>query len=153
MQRTLIFMTLAIALVLTSASSFAAVDRNEFGLGFVIGEPTGLNAQFFWNKNTAVDFTAAWSMGDWMMLAGDYQIYNYIGDAPREWRWYYGLGAFLKFPEDEDLKLGFRVPLGVKYHFPYSIIDIWAEIAPGIELIDDTNAILHGGLGLTLWLK
>ena len=56
-------------------------------------------------------------------------------------------------PDNEDNTLGVRVPLGIKYHFPYSIVDIWGEVDPGIELINDTNAILHGGIGLTFWLK
>jgi hypothetical protein len=153
MPRILTIAAIAFLLTLSLTPTLQAEDRSEFGLGIVLGEPTGLNAQFYWNQNSAVDFTAAWSLGDWLTVAGDYQIYNYLGDAPREWRWYYGLGSYMTFPDDEDLTLGVRVPVGLKYHFPYSVIDAWAEVAPGIELLEDTQAILHGGIGLTFWLK
>jgi hypothetical protein len=153
MCRTLTFMAIALLLIVAANSALSAAEKNEVGLGIVLGEPTGINAQFFWNKNSAVDFTAAWSLGDWLTVAGDFQTYSYLWDAPREWRWYYGLGSYLTFPEDEDLTLGVRIPLGIKYHFPYSNIDAWAEVAPGLELIEHTEAILHGGIGLTLWIK
>ena len=130
-----------------------AQERDEFGLGLMIGEPSGLNAQFFWGPKTAVDVTAAWSFNDWFMTMADFQIYDYIGDAPREWRWYYGLGGYLALPENEDGTLGIRVPLGIKYHFPHSYVDVWAEVAPALKLVPETEAAFQGGLGLTFWLK
>ncbi len=150
-----ILATMVIAFLLTSNLTPASLadEKSEIGVGIVLGEPTGLNAQFFWNRNSAIDLTAAWSLGDWFTVTGDFQIYNYLLDAPREWRWYYGLGSYMTFPDDEDLTLGVRIPVGIKYHFPYSAIDVWAEAAPGIELLEDTEAIIHGGIGLTFWLK
>ena len=153
MRRILATIVIAFLLIPSSTPILLAADHNEIGLGIVLGEPTGLNAQFFWNRDSAIDITAAWSLGDWLTVAGDFQIYNYLMDAPREWRWYYGIGSYMTFPDDKDLTLGMRIPLGIKYHFPYSAIDIWAEAAPGIELLEDTEAIFHGGVGLTLWIK
>ncbi|MBU1983880.1 hypothetical protein KJ815_05670, partial [bacterium] len=85
-----------IALLLAGAIGVAsAADRDEFGLGLTLGEPSGVHGQFFWSPRTALDVTAAWSLHDWFMSTADFQIYDYLLDSPPEWRWYYGLGAYL----------------------------------------------------------
>jgi hypothetical protein len=145
-----------IGIVATILSLFCtgyAEEKNEIGLGLVLGEPTGVNAQFFWSERTAIDVTVAWSWKDWLFTSVDYQIYDYILDSPREWRWYYGLGAYIALPENEHGRLGVRIPVGLKYHFPHSAIDVWAEAAPALRLIDKTKPDLQGGLGITFWLK
>jgi hypothetical protein len=142
-------------LVLLPFSIATAADgssKNEFGLGLVVGEPSGLNGQFFWGPKSAVDITAAWSWSDWFMTMADFQIYDYIGDAPREWQWWYGLGGYLAVPENEDGILGVRIPLGIKYHIPHSQMDAWGEVAPALQIIPDTKAEFQGGLGVTVWL-
>lgn len=153
MKRYIICMVATLTLLTGSAMAQRLEQRNEFGLGFVIGEPSGINAQFFWSPRSAVDFTAAWSFNDWFMLIGDYQVYDYIADSPREWRWYYGGGAWVAFPENDDGTLGVRVPLGIRYRIPRSIVDLWVEIAPALELVPDTEPELQGGLGVTFWLR
>ena len=143
----------SVLVLLFSVINVVAQERDEFGIGLIVGEPSGLNGQFFWGPHTAIDITAAWSFNDWFMTMADFQVYDYIGDAPREWRWYYGLGGYLALPENEDGTLGLRIPVGIKYHFPHSYIDVWAEVAPALELVPETEADFQGGLGLTFWLK
>jgi hypothetical protein len=141
-------------ILLPCAIALAADGRtpSEFGLGLIVGEPSGLNAQIFWGPKSAVDITAAWSWNDWFMTMADFQIYDYIGDAPREWRWWYGLGGYLALPENQDGTLGIRVPLGIQYHVPHSQIDLWVEAAPALQVVPDTEAEFHAGLGVTVWL-
>lgn len=141
-------------LILVLTTNLLAKDRNGFGIGPVVGEPTGLNAQFYWDKNSAVDVTTAWSWDNWLLVSVDFQMYDYFMDMPREWKWSYGGGVYMNLANDdhEDNALGIRVPLGLKYHFPYSIVDVWGEVAPGIELAPDTKFAFQGGIGLTFWL-
>ncbi|MBU0692400.1 hypothetical protein KKH18_11390 [bacterium] len=153
MSRILVLTVIAFLCFSCFIPALHAADKNEIGLGIVLGEPTGLNTQFFWSNNSAVDVTAAWSLGDWLTLAADYQIYNYLADLPREYKWYYGLGTYATFPDDKDLTFGVRVPFGIKYHIPYTSMDTWVEAAPGLELVEDTEAIIHAGVGITWWLK
>jgi hypothetical protein len=140
-------------LALGLSQAFAAnSNRKEFGAGVVLGEPSGLNGQWYWSNRTAIDATAAWSWRDWFFIAADYQVYDYVLDAPREWRWYYGGGAYLTLPKNEDGTVGLRLPLGLKYHFPHSQIDVWGELAPALQLAPKTRPELQGGLGFTFWL-
>lgn len=144
-------------LVLIAALLFvhpsSANDQNELGIGMVVGEPSGIHSQFFWSHCSAIELTAAWSWNDWLSVSSDFQMYDYVLDWPREWKWYYGLGAYLTFPENEDGTFGARIPLGIKYHFPHSIVDIWLEADPALELVPDTQAQFQCGLGVTFWLK
>lgn len=73
-----------IALMLLTTSSALAKDRNQFGIGPFVGEPTGLNAQFFWDKSSAVDVGTAWSWDKWLLVSADFQMYDFFMDMPRE---------------------------------------------------------------------
>jgi len=141
-------------MLLAFTSSLQAKDRNGFGIGPVIGEPTGLNAQFFWDQSSAVDVGAAWSWDEWLLLSADFQMYDFFMDMPREWKWFYGGGVYMTLANDthKDNSFGVRVPLGMRYHFPYSIVDVWGEVDPGVELAPETKFAFQGGIGLTFWL-
>jgi len=134
------------------AMSGTAAERNEFGLGLTLGEPAGIHGQFYWGPRSAIEVTTAWSWHDWFMTTVDFQIYDYLLDSPDEWRWYYGLGAYVALPENENGTFGVRVPVGIKYHFPHSYVDVWAEIDPALRLIDETTAEFQAGIGVTFWL-
>ena len=131
----------------------AAEEKSEFGLGLVLGEPSGLNGQFLWSERSAIDITAAWSWRDWFFTSADFQMYDYILDSPREWKWYWGGGAYLTLPKNDQGTFGVRVPLGIKYHIPHSPVDLWIEADPALQLIKSTEAELQGGFGVTFWLK
>ena len=149
------FLFLLVAAICCAYLTSFAADRDEFGVGPFLGEPTGLNAQLFWDRHSSVDVGGAWSLSDqWLALTADFQRYNYIMDMPKEWKWYYGAGTYLTLARDDkdDNTFGIRVPLGLRYHFPYTIMDIWGELTPAVELAPATRGRVHGGIGLTFWL-
>ncbi|MEJ2616343.1 MAG: hypothetical protein P8Z35_15410, partial [Ignavibacteriaceae bacterium] len=55
-----IFLAAALLLIINSTN---AQNRN-FGLGIILGEPTGLSAKLTVNHINAFDFAAAWSFKD-----------------------------------------------------------------------------------------
>ncbi len=152
-MKNFILMSVLVAVVSFSSPAAALESGRELGVGIVLGEPSGILGQFFMSHASLLDVTAAWSLDDWFMVAADYQIYNNLADAPPEWMWYYGLGGYVAFPENEDGIFGARVPLGISYSFPRSIVDVWVEIDPALQVLPDTEAELQGGIGLTIWLK
>jgi hypothetical protein len=155
-MKTYVYVLITVFLFFMSVSAaYAASDKDshEFGLGIVLGEPSGINGQFYWGPKTAIDVTAAWSFHDWLMVAGDFQVYNYILDSPREWKWYYGIGTYLALPKNDHGSFGVRIPLGLRYHIPHSVVDVWGEVDPALKLVDETAADLQGGIGVTFWLK
>jgi hypothetical protein len=154
MKPTTGFLAVVTIIVFVSAALAQPLEnRNEFGLGFQLGEPSGLNGQFFWSQRSAIDVNVAWSWKDWFFTAVDYQVYNRLADSPPQWKWYYGLGGYLTLPRNEDGTLGVRVPLGIRYRIPRSVVDVWGEIDPAMQLIPDTTPELQGGIGLTFWIR
>jgi hypothetical protein len=131
------------------------LSTHDLGLGIVLGEPSGVNAQFFMTNRSTLDITAAWSFrhdGN-LLVAADYQWYNNIADAPEEWSWYYGVGGYVGFPEHDEGILGVRIPLGIVYSIPRSIADVWLEVDPALKLIPETDGDFMGGIGITFWLR
>jgi hypothetical protein len=138
--------------VLLSFSSIYA--QNRFGLGIILGEPTGVSAKLWTGSSNALDFAAAWSFkGDGhLLLQGDYVWHNYIDQTPTgRVTWYYGIGGRVIFSDDP--LVGARVPVGLDYKFSNAPVDIFAEIVPILDIIPSTNFNLGGGIGVRFWFN
>ena len=53
--------------------------------------------------------------------------------------------------EDDDTKVGIRIPLGVDYIFAESPFDVFVEIAPILNLVPETEFDWSGGVGARFW--
>lgn len=128
----------------------------KFGLGIIIGEPTGLSAKLWLNDRMAVDAAAGWSLHDDsdFYLHSDflYHKFDLIPVSSGRMPFYFGAGGFVRFrDEDRDNQAGIRVPVGVSYMFEKTPVDIFAEFAPGIDLTPSTRCDFTGGIGMRFW--
>ncbi len=144
-----------IALMLIGFSSTAIAEKGPFGLGIVAGEPTGINAKYFFDKKNAIDGTIGWSFsGDNdFYISADYlyHIYSLIKVSKGELPLYFGVGGRVIFRENRSDKVGVRVPVGLDYLFADLPIDIFVEIVPVLELTPDTELDLEAGIGARFW--
>ncbi len=138
-----------------------AQAKQDFGVGIILGEPTGLTIKRWVSGTHAVDAGLAWSFTEnaSFHLHADYLVHSFDlvdGDDVHGWLpWYFGLGARIKLQEendgkgrnDEDDLVGIRVPLGVAYMFADSPIDIFAEIVPILDLVPATDFDLNAAIG------
>jgi hypothetical protein len=121
------------------------------GLGIIVGEPTGLSLKTWVGGNSALDLGVAWSFADDgnMHVHGDYLFHNFnlfdldSGALPL----YYGIGARVLFNED-DARVGLRLPIGLAYIFSGSHADLFVELAPLLDLTPETDFNLNGAAGL-----
>jgi hypothetical protein len=140
------------------APAARAQDRG-FGLGVIIGEPTGLSANAWTSNTSALDLAAAWSFshGDAFHLHGDlvWHRFDLIDVSEGRLPFYYGLGLRLKFnsdQEDDDVRLGLRIPLGLDYLFGGGTpLDTFVEVGPIVDLVPDTDVTLNASIGLRYW--
>lgn len=132
-----------------SGTSMAQMER--FGLGVMLGEPTGMNAKYFIDKNHGLDAAFGWSLGgdNDFHLHGDYlyHIYSLFHVEDAELPVYLGLGGRLLLRDDRDNKAGVRFPLGLDYIFTGAPFDIFAEVVPILDLAPDTDFDLEGAIG------
>lgn len=148
----------ALALALAAPVMAQSTGDNKYaGVGFIVGEPTGLSAKFFLNNTNALQFALAWSLSgqNEMHLQGDYiwHRYNLIdlknGD---EMPLYFGVGGRFIFEEgDQDDVFGIRFPVGLDYLFTNYPFDIFAEIVPILDLTPDSDFDLEGAIGARFW--
>lgn len=131
-----------ILLLLCSLSSWA----NQKGLGISVGNPTGLNGKYWLDSSKAVDAGMAWSFGKHtdFSLHSDYLLHKdaafYFNDIhPLDF--YYGIGGRMEF--SDDIELGVRVPLGLTHRFEQESADVFAEVAPIVDLVSKTGLEIH----------
>jgi hypothetical protein len=153
---------LAAAFLATVTANGFAQDR--FGLGLILGEPTGLSVKYWLDEENAIDGAAAWSFSDndSFQLHGDYLWHNYnlvnsdefSGKLPV----YYGVGARLKFKDDnghhdDEAAFGIRVPFGISYLFENAPFDLFAELVPILDLTPDTDLELSAAIGVRFYFE
>ncbi len=147
--------------MLASATNIARAQSQGFGLGVIIGEPTGLSAKLWQTRSTALDFGAAWSFVDdaAFHLHMDLLVHRFDvihvdrGKLPL----YYGLGGRVKFSDhnngNQDAHFGIRFPVGLDYLFAREPLDIFFEFVPILDVAPKTDVSLNASLGFRYWFR
>ena len=124
--------------------------RADIGVGIIAGEPSGFAFKWWADDSTAVDAVIGWSLSDGDFYAhGDYLWHRVVedleigGSVPL----YYGIGARLLLREDDDSKIGVRIPIGLDFLIDNGRFDIFVEIAPVFNVMPDTDFDLSAGVG------
>lgn len=155
-MRTKIFFAVLILALFTS--DFNSLAAQNVGVGFQVGDPTGLNLHFRNTKPMRLDILFAWDFNDhdgdrdfffvnvhglWFKPIGGSEPFNF----------YYGPGAFIgvrernrKDDDDDETVLGASGNFGINYEFPR--VDIFLQLTPRLELVSDTDFDIGGGLGV-----
>ncbi|UCE67996.1 MAG: hypothetical protein JSU85_01990 [Candidatus Zixiibacteriota bacterium] len=139
------------ATILISATASAA-ENSDFGLGIILGEPTGISGKLWTGGNSAVDGAVAWSMHNSasLHLHADYLVHSFSSRSVEKGRLpiYYGVGGRIKFSENNnDNFIGVRAPVGIEYLFETAPVDIFFEIVPILNLAPDTDFDLNAAVG------
>ena len=153
--RVRILFVLVLVAVVTVASSPATAGPGKFGLGIIVGEPTGLNAKLFLDSGNALDMGVAWSLsGDndlHLQLDYLYHRYSLIKVDKGKLPLFFGLGGRVELRENRDDKVGLRIPVGLAYEFADAPFDVFVELVPVLELTPDTDFDFEGALGVRFW--
>ncbi|MFO8064101.1 MAG: hypothetical protein ACQETQ_05035 [Spirochaetota bacterium] len=134
--------------VLSLGGAFA--ETETFGLGVLLGEPTGISAKLRLDDTSALDAAAAWSFigqGAFYFHA-DYLFHfnDVLHVHPGELPVYVGIGG--KVLLKDDPRLGARIPVGLAYEFADAPLDVFFEIAPGVGIFPETDIDFGGGIGM-----
>ena len=131
-----------------------AQDRG-FGLGIILGQPTGVSGKYWTNGQNAFDFAAAWSFSENgnLLLQADYvwHMFRLIQVSEGKLPLYVGVGGEITFAN--RTRVGVRVPVGLDYLFANAPVDIFLEIVPILELVPETDFDLAGGVGVRYWFN
>lgn len=151
----------AFALLFVLATGAArAQQADDFGLGVILAEPTGLSAKYWINRDEAIDAAAAWSFSRYTSFEfhADYLIHRYdlfhdVDTTVGKPALYFGLGGRLKLGDSNnntsegDDRLGIRVPVGITYLFAKAPFDVFAEVVPILDIAPDTKLDANAAIG------
>lgn len=142
---------LSTAIILTVLLTVSGLAQDKgFGVGFILGNPTGLSLKAWQTKTTAIDAAVAWSFGkyDALEVHADYLIHNYsiISVAKGRLPLYYGLGASGVFAS--EFALGIRGVVGLDYMFATVPLDVFLELVPSFQLVPKTDFYFDAGIGM-----
>jgi hypothetical protein len=153
MKRTQIALALLVPCLFAAQPSAAG----DVGLGIRVGEPTGFSGKFWTSTNNAVDVAASWSLhhNEDFQVNGDFVHHDYgvfdVDDGALGV--YYGVGGRMLLRDRGDDRMGLRVPVGLSYFFPSRSVELFAEVAPTVDVVPDTDGEIQGVLGVHFTIR
>ncbi|MBN1224676.1 MAG: hypothetical protein JXB23_15615 [Candidatus Aminicenantes bacterium] len=146
MKRSIVFVMLSSLVICLTAPA----QDSGFGLGVILGEPTGVCFKHWTGYNTALVGAAAWAFRreDAFHLHLDYLFHSFrlIKAERHEIPFYYGIG--FRFKDERNDRLGVRFPLGIIFMFDDVPLDVFFEIVPIFDLAPRTELSFNGGVGI-----
>ena len=148
------------------AKPIAAQDQG-FGMGLILGEPTGVSAKLWTSKQNAFDFGLGVGLGgDRIKYEGDYEgegrihihmdylwhSFNAISSTER-FPLYYGIGGRFNSGGGYDGSFGVRGVFGIAW-FPHSTpIDVFVELVPVFQITPTTGFGIDAGVGIRYFFE
>jgi hypothetical protein len=140
----------AIVLALLAGGADASADQapgGPFGVGLVVGEPTGITGEYRFGRN-AIEVALGLNTfeGKGFYVHGVYLFYlpALVSGGTAALNPYLGLGGILT---GEDVRIGARVPFGLSIDFRGAPVKIFAEIAFRMMIVPDVKARVGGAIG------
>lgn len=156
-----IFFGIILGMFLFLAKPMAAQDHG-FGLGLILGEPTGLSAKLWTSRVNAFDFGLGVGMGgDRISYNGNYNdgsrvhfhmdylwhSFNAISSTER-FPLYYGIGGRFNSGGNYEESFGVRGVIGIAWLPRATPIDVFIELVPVFQLTPGTGFGIDAGLGI-----
>lgn len=144
-----------VLILITMFSSANFAQSNGFGLGIIVGEPTGISAKYWATSSTAFDFGLGYSFlkNNRFHLHADYLFHvKNLSHTTENISFYYGPGASLRAFNDKS-RLGIRFNVGLVWIPKNAPIDVFLEIAPLMDIIPETKFYVNGGVGVRFFFN
>jgi hypothetical protein len=137
-------------------TGITSAQTDGFGLGIIVGQPTGLSAKYWLSSNNALDFGLGYSFekNSRMSLHVDYLFHaRNLFNTSENISLHYGPGGRLRLVEDGESRLGVRFDVGLTWVPRNSPVDVFLEIAPLLDIIPETKFSFNGGIGVRYYFK
>lgn len=161
-QLACIALCLFLATQVSVAQGSVPGDR-KFGLGIILGEPTGLSAKYWTSGTTAFDFGLGWGWGG-DRIGGRYRGYYDGGsrihfhmdhlwhsftaiESTERFPLYYGIGGRINTGAGYSSSFAVRGVIGIAWMPRDTPIDLFLELAPSLQLTSQTGFAIDGGFG------
>lgn len=132
--------------------AFAATEARAQGIGIggQLGDPTGLTV-----RAGTLDLAAGWDISNDKFFGQAHFILGQtrLSGAGADLRLFYGPGVFLGAGEgrNDDVRFGVSFNGGLAY-FLNPRLEIFGQLTPRLQLVDETDFDLGGAAGLRFYL-
>lgn len=160
-MKTFVYAVIASILLLTAAR--AGSQERRFGLGIILGEPTGISAKLWTSGRTALDFGLGWSLGgdriskydgyytgeSRMHFHMDYLWHSFDAiNSTERFPIYYGVGGRINTGAGYESSAAVRGVLGILWLPRGTPIDVFLELVPALQLVPSTGFGIDAGIGV-----
>lgn len=145
-----------------STAQAQEVEKGAFGLGVILGEPTGVAAKLYLDDNTAIDAAAGIAVvGGGLHVHGDYLWHPAVLEERDVFVLpvYFGVGGRVNLRDNDDFHIGVRGVGGLLFDFKEIPLDVFIELAPVVDYVfsdiegdEGINPSLNFALGARYYL-
>ncbi len=125
---------------LTSVSTLYAQSK-DLAIGVMVGDPTGVSVRFSHETDRSLTGGAGLSMGGSEVTFQGNHIWIHrdalYWQGETAFDFYWGAGGRIEF--DDDIELGVRAPFGLMKSVLDQKAEIFAEVAPVIQIVPKTK--------------
>ena len=143
---------LFVFLLIFTATSAHAFERNKFGIGVMAGDPSGITAKYMLDNTNGIDFAVGWSTSgsNEYYFSSDYlfHIYDVVQISKIVSPLYWGGGVRYINREKRDNKFGLRIPVGIEFLFLNNRLGAFGELVPLLDFTPDTDFDVEFGIGV-----
>lgn len=135
--RAALFLACAAVVIAAAARPARAEEKGVLGVGLIVGEPTGVCGKYYLGNDTAIDAAAgAAFLGRGVQVHGDFLWHPWLLDNQESFALPVYIGVGMRIlnhdgsGDDEDhVRIGVRVPVGIVFDFKKIPLDVFAEVA------------------------
>ena len=125
-------------------------QKDDFGMGVILGNPTSLSLKYWTGNANAIDASIGYRYGSTndLYLNADFLFHLWaIHKDEGLIRFYFGAGAGLGFIS--DLSFSVRIPVGAALFLSKIPLELFAEIVPTLQIIGvgNTRFRMEGYIG------
>lgn len=148
-----------ISLLLFVLMAFSTLSnaQGKFGLGIIVGEPTGLSMKYKISGDNAIDGALGWSFAKYGSLHIHADYLQNIAKLGNEVPLYIGVGGRIKTKNDNkgesDSRFGIRIPVGIAYEPTTTPIDLFVEVVPLLDLTPSSAFTMNAAIGIRYYFK
>jgi hypothetical protein len=137
------------------AASASQSQERKFGVGLMVGEPTGVSAKYWNSAATAFDFGLGFGLA-----AGEHDFHFHVDHvwhsfnairSTERFPLYYGVGGSVGGGHGSTLAA--RGVIGLAWIARNTPIDVFIEFVPSLQLAPSAKFIMQGGAGIRYFFE
>ncbi len=143
-MKDILYLTLIASLLFFAASSQAS--PRQLGLGFMIGGPTGISANYKMSKENSLDAGLGFHLGDGDFHFHSTYLWHFLNTIKLErysFGWYLGGGGRILSKDrrnaENEILIGPRGSAGLNFPIKKQMFDAFVELALIMNLIEETD--------------